>query len=215
MFITPRVKIHSPFGKILKRSLDIFGSLIGLMISLPLFIGLFFWIKQDGGPALFGSKRIGKNGKEFTCWKFRSMAVDAESKLQNILDNDPEAKEIWETHRKLKNDPRVTLVGKILRKTSVDELPQLWNIFCGQMAIVGPRPILPDETTFFKTDQYKLYCSVRPGVTGLWQVSGRNDTSFERRVYLDSWYVRNWSIWHDIVIIFKTFTAVLCKRGVY
>jgi len=143
------------------------------------------------------------------------MAVNAEERLQKILDEDTEARHAWETHRKLKDDPRVTKVGAFLRKTSLDELPQLWNVFKGEMTLVGPRPILPDETHFFDSRQYSLYCSVRPGITGLWQVTGRNNTSFKRRVELDCWYISNWNIWHDVVILFKTVTAVLCKRGVY
>lgn len=215
MLIAPRNRIHSPLGKLTKRSLDVIGSLCGLIALLPVFAALAFTIRRDGGAALFGNKRIGRNGKTFTCWKFRSMAVDAEARLQAILEQDAKAKEVWKTHRKLKEDPRVTSVGKILRKTSMDELPQLWNVLRGDMSLVGPRPILLDETHFFRKDQYDAYCSVRPGVTGLWQVSGRNDTDFMHRVHLDSWYVRNWGLWHDIVILIKTVLIVLLRKGVY
>ncbi|MDB2415450.1 undecaprenyl-phosphate galactose phosphotransferase WbaP [Rickettsiales bacterium] len=215
MFLFSRNNINSPFGRIIKRSSDIVLSLIGLIITLPIFIIIALLVKSDGGPAFFGNRRIGKGGKEFNCWKFRSMAVDAEARLKSLLDNDREAKKIWKTHRKLQNDPRVTRVGSFIRKTSIDELPQLFNVLKGEMSLVGPRPILPDEVEFFDDSQLSGYISARPGVTGLWQVSGRNEVSFKHRVRLDSWYVNNWSIWCDIVIIFKTVMVLIRGRGAY
>jgi undecaprenyl-phosphate galactose phosphotransferase len=215
MLMQPRQKIDSPFSRIAKRGIDIFGSIFLLTILAPVFLFLTFLLRKEGGDAFFWNKRLGKNGKEFYCLKFRTMIPNAEQVLHEVLEKDPEAKALWETHRKLKNDPRITSVGNFLRKTSVDELPQLVNVLKGEMSLVGPRPILPDEVEFFNKWQMANYYSVRPGMTGLWQVSGRNDTSFKQRVHLDEWYVTNWSIWHDIVIIFKTFSVLVKRSGAY
>ncbi len=208
-------QIQAPISKFLKRLMDILISFIGL-IFLALFLAILVpFIRSDGGPLLFPNVRIGKNGKKFYCLKVRTMAVDAEERLEQLLQSNPEARSAWDTHRKLSNDPRVTKIGGVLRKLSLDELPQLWNVFKGDMAIVGPRPILPDEKEFFDKRQFRLYCSVRPGITGLWQVTGRNNTSFKKRVELDAWYITNWNIWHDIVILFKTVFIVIKRSGIH
>lgn len=162
----------------------------------------------------FGHNRLGRNGKIFPCLKFRSMVMGGDKILQEYLENNPEAAEEWKATQKLVNDPRVTRIGKFLRSTSIDELPQLINVLRGDMSLVGPRPIVRDEIAHYSHD-IDYYYRVRPGVTGLWQVSGRSDTTYAQRVQLDSWYVRNWSFWHDIVIILKTFPAVLKGSGAY
>lgn len=215
MLMQPRPRINSPFGKIVKRGADIIGSALLLVMLSPVFIMVALLIKKEGGSVFFLNKRLGRGGREFNCLKFRTMIPDAEKVLHELLESDPEAKALWETHRKMKNDPRVTKIGRFLRKSSLDELPQLINTIKGEMSLVGPRPILPDETEFFNKMQLANYYSVRPGITGLWQVSGRNDTSFKQRVHLDEWYVTNWSIWHDIVILLKTVSVIVKRSGAY
>lgn len=158
--------------------------------------------------------RIGKNGKPFPCYKFRSMCVDAKIKLEELLETDPEAKAEWERDFKLRNDPRVTKSGAFLRKTSLDELPQIFNVLKGEMSLVGPRPIIHEELERYG-EYVDDYLMVKPGITGMWQVSGRSDIDYEERVLLDSWYVRNWSVWIDIVMLFKTFKVVLLRKGAY
>lgn len=214
MFLSPQDRIHSPLGVLLKRGMDISGALLGMLMLSPVFLVTAFLIKKDGGPAFFGHTRVGKDGKPFKCWKFRSMVVDAEGKLQELLANDEEARKEWEKDFKLRNDPRISKVGKFIREKSIDELPQLWNVLKGEMSLVGPRPIVEKEQGYYGNN-IKQYLSVRPGVTGLWQASGRNDTGYKHRVYLDTWYVENWHLFHDIVIILKTIYAILKKDGAY
>ena len=159
-------------------------------------------------------RRVGLNGKEFNCYKVRSMCVDADVKLKELLERDPEARKEWETEFKLKNDPRITKSGAFLRKTSLDELPQLFNVLKGEMSLVGPRPIIQDEVP--KYGPYiKDFYMVRPGVTGMWQTSGRSDTTYDERVQMDTWYVRNWNVWFDIVLIWRTIAVVLKHKGAY
>jgi undecaprenyl-phosphate galactose phosphotransferase len=158
---------------------------------------------------------VGKKGKIFKCFKFRTMYLDAEDRLERILSEDLIAREEWEKFRKIKNDPRITRVGKFLRKTSLDELPQLINVFKGEMSLIGPRPVVQEEIDKYYKDAAKLYFSVLPGITGLWQVSGRSDTNYEYRVALDAWYVRNWHPWIDIVILLKTIKVVISGKGAY
>ncbi|MEM5775040.1 MAG: sugar transferase, partial [Anaerolineaceae bacterium] len=164
------------------------------------------------GPIFYSNNRIGKNGKIFRKWKFRSMIPDADNVLAKYLEEHPEAMEEWKLCQKLKKDPRVTRIGRYLRKFSLDELPQLWNVFIGEMSLVGPRPIVDAEQY---RNCYNLYVHVRPGLTGLWQVSGRNDVSFAERVRMDEYYIRNWSIWLDAIILARTPGAVLKGRGAY
>jgi len=211
MFLRPDSKIKSPLGKILKRLMDLIICISIMVVGFPLFIILAILVKMDGGPAFFKQKRLGKGEKLFKCWKFRTMKVNAEQILMEILANDQKAKAEWEKDFKLKNDPRITSIGRILRKTSLDELPQLFNILKGDMSLVGPRPIVDAEKKYYG-NKMPEYSSIKPGVTGLWQVSGRNDTTYENRVYLDCWYVKNWSLWYDIVILIKT-AIVICKRS--
>ena len=156
--------------------------------------------------------RIGASGQVFECLKFRSMIANADAVLADLLARSPEAKAEWDATQKLRKDPRITPVGRLLRKTSLDELPQLINVVLGDMSLVGPRPIVASEVRFYG-DKIAYYQAVRPGVTGLWQVSGRSDTTYDRRVQLDVWYVRNRSLWLDIAILFRTLPAVLSRRG--
>ncbi|HYD18087.1 MAG TPA: exopolysaccharide biosynthesis polyprenyl glycosylphosphotransferase [Patescibacteria group bacterium] len=201
-------------GDFVKGAVDRTGALIGLILLSPVFLALALVIRRDGGPVLFGHKRIGKNGRVFKCWKFRSMVPNAQEVLREVLERDPAARAEYERDFKLKNDPRVTRVGAILRKTSLDEIPQLFNVLRGEMSLMGPRPIVEDEKKFYE-ERISDYMSVKPGITGLWQVSGRSDTGYDQRVYLDSWYVRNRSFWNDMVIGLKTFVVVLARKGAY
>jgi undecaprenyl-phosphate galactose phosphotransferase len=200
--------------RILKRTFDIAGSLALICVLSPLLAILFCKIRSDGGNALYAHKRVGRHGQEFDCLKFRSMVVDAEQALDELLESDMELRKEWDKDYKLKNDPRVTRIGEILRQMSLDELPQLWNVLRGEMSLVGPRPIVADEVSRYGSGIH-LYNSVRPGMTGLWQISGRNNTDYSHRVYLDAWYVKNWSLWSDIVILFKTVNVVFNKNGAY
>lgn len=185
------------------------------MIS-PLLLWIAYRIKkEDPGPLIFAHKRIGKNGKPFSCYKFRTMVVNSDEILARYLADNPQAKEEWENNFKLKDDPRVTSIGKFLRKSSLDELPQIFNVLKGEMSLVGPRPVVQEELNRYYLDATREYCSVRPGITGLWQVSGRNDVSYSERVAMDICYVREHSLWMDIVILYKTIGVVLGKKGAY
>jgi exopolysaccharide production protein ExoY len=196
-----------------KRAFDILVSGSLLVFGAPLLILIALGIKlQDGGPVLYSHKRIGRNNREFGCLKFRSMVTDANVRLAEYLQNNPEAREEWARTQKLSNDPRITTLGKFLRKSSLDEIPQLWNILRGDMSLVGPRPIVHDEVPRYG-DHIRYYLSARPGLTGLWQVSGRSDTSYDYRVNLDVNYVENWHLGKDIMIMVKTIPAVLEARG--
>lgn len=197
-----------------KRMADILLSSCALILLFPLFAYVYIQIKQDGGKVIYGHQRIGKNGKPFDCLKFRTMVEDSDQVLQDLLENDPLAKAEWEKDFKLKNDPRITTVGYFLRQTSLDELPQLWNVLKGEMSLVGPRPIVAEELSRYDED-VDYYFMAKPGMTGLWQVSGRNDVDYKKRVYLDAWYVKNWSIWNDLVILFKTLKVVIQRSGAY
>ncbi len=208
----------SPMGSIIKRGMDITLSAIALILLSPimLMVSLMLKIEGQGGSVFYGGERVGRNGKSFKCWKFRSMEPDSDHLLEALLDEDPEARKEWETYRKLKRpDPRITTkTARFIRKASIDELPQIWNVLKGDMSLVGPRPILSNEIELFG-ENINHYTKMRPGITGLWQVSGRNDTTFQRRVYWDRWYVRNWSVWGDIVILIKTLSVVFGKGGAY
>lgn len=200
---------------ILKRLMDILSIIISLPLTFPVMLILMILTKcTSKGPIFYGHKRIGKNGKEIKCWKFRSMCVDSQKMLEEILATDPVRRAEWEKDRKFQNDPRVTKFGKFLRKTSLDELPQLFNILFGDMSLVGPRPVTEPELV--KYGKYKDYVlSVVPGLTGMWQVSGRSDTGYEERISFDTYYIQNWSIWLDIWILIKTVWVVLKGKGAY
>lgn len=201
-------------SRILKRLFDIAGSIAIIIILSPVLIYISQKVKKDGGPAIYGHERIGKDGKSFKCLKFRSMVINSKEVLDNLLENDLAAKREWDATFKLKNDPRITKIGGFLRRTSLDELPQLFNVLKGEMSLVGPRPIITAELERYN-DEVDYYLLSKPGMTGLWQVSGRSDVDYETRVYLDAWYVKNWSMWNDIAILFKTIGVVLKKDGAY
>jgi len=206
--------LAEPLNNFTKRAFDyLVGGLLSLVFLLPLAIISILIRLTSPGPAIYRQARIGKNGKPFFCYKFRTMYYDADERLQGILDADPKARQEWEEYRKLKDDPRVTPIGQFLRRTSLDELSQILNILKGEMSLVGPRPVTQEEIDKYYKDSAELCFSVRPGITGLWQVSGRSNTSFEYRISLDSWYVRNWNLWLDIVILIRTVDVVLKREG--
>ncbi|MDR2491829.1 MAG: exopolysaccharide biosynthesis polyprenyl glycosylphosphotransferase [Spirochaetaceae bacterium] len=198
---------------LIKRGMDITVCLLFSPLILLVSAAAAVLVKLSSpGPVLYGHKRIGRGGKEITTWKFRTMVVDADKKLREILESNPLMKAQWELKQKIDNDPRVTAIGKFLRRTSIDEVPQLWNIFIGEMSLAGPRPITKAELDKYgaKTS-YML--SVTPGLSGLWQISGRSETSYEDRILLDTYYIENWSIWLDVWILLKTAGAVAGKKG--
>lgn len=201
-------------SRILKRLFDIVGSLSIILMLSPALIYISRKVKQDGGPPIYGHERIGKGGKPFKCLKFRSMVINSKEVLEELLASNEDARKEWEATFKLKNDPRITKIGNFLRRTSLDELPQLFNVLKGEMSLVGPRPIITAELERYN-DEVDYYLLSKPGMTGLWQVSGRSDVDYETRVYLDAWYVKNWSMWNDIAILFKTIGVVLKKDGAY
>lgn len=196
-----------------KRWMDVSVALLAIIALAPLMVVIAIMIRRgDGGPALFRQIRVGKDGRRFACLKFRSMVRDAESALQRHLATRPEAAREWAENQKLANDPRVTGLGNFLRRSSLDELPQLFNVLAGDMSLVGPRPIVPAECSRYGED-LKFYLAARPGITGLWQVSGRSDCSYPERVALDVAYAKNWRLTTDLVIVFRTVPAVLLRRG--
>lgn len=196
-----------------KWLLDKLLSLFAFVLLSPFFVVVPLLVKLTSrGPVFYRQNRLGKDGRSIRVWKFRSMYADADERLQRILESDSARKAEWEANYKLTDDPRVTPLGRILRKTSVDEFPQLFNVFAGDMALVGPRPIVEGEVAYYGAD-YEIFASVKPGITGLWQASGRSDTDYPRRVALDVQYVLNWSPWMDVWILFRTVYAVLFMRG--
>ena len=198
-----------------KRAIDLALVVPLLIFVSPLMIAIAILVRmQDGGSVLFRQTRYGQGGRTFTCYKFRSMVVDAEDRLRRLLESDPAAAAEWQRNQKLRNDPRVTALGRFLRKSSLDELPQLFNIIKGDMSIVGPRPIIDCEVPKYGS-YFRYYSAVRPGVTGLWQVSGRNLTTYSERVLLDADYVQRWSLALDLRIILRTIPAILLSKGAY
>ncbi len=208
-------ELTDPVAQIIKRLFDLALVLGTLPFWAPLIglIALFVWLGDRKAP-FFLHRRIGHNGKPIRVIKFRTMVPDAQKILEAYLEQHPEARKEWEENFKLRNDPRITKIGRWLRKYSLDELPQLWNVIRGELSLVGPRPIIEDEIRKYG-DKFKLYLRVKPGITGIWQVSGRNDTSYEYRVTLDAFYVRNWSIWLDLVILIRTIRVVIKGDGAY
>jgi len=212
LLLRARNNLHRRGAKLLKRSFDILGSAALLLLLSPVFVYLAWRISRDGGSAFFGHERVGQSGRPFKCYKFRSMVMNAKEVLAQLLVNDPEARAEWERDFKLKNDPRIHPLGHFLRKSSIDELPQLWNVFKGDMSLVGPRPVVKDELSRYGK-HVDHYLKAKPGMTGLWQVSGRSDTDYATRVYFDAWYVKNWSLWYDIVILLRTISVVFKQSG--
>jgi Undecaprenyl-phosphate galactose phosphotransferase WbaP len=204
-----------PLPRVTKRCMDFFAAVAGGIVLLPLLFYLAVAVKMSSrGPIFYAHQRIGRNGRLFRAWKFRTMFSNANLVLDQYLEDHPELQEEWQRDHKLKVDPRVTRIGRFLRKTSLDELPQLWNVIRGDMSLVGPRPIVHEEVVKYGP-YYHLYTMVKPGITGLWQVSGRNNTTYDERVQLDAYYVRNWSPWIDIFLLLKTIRIVLFARGAY
>jgi exopolysaccharide production protein ExoY len=209
------VVIDRPIGGAWKRALDIVVAISALILLSPLFLLTALLVKfSDGGPVFYSHNRVGYGGKTFGCIKFRTMRVGVEKRFEEYLRLNPEAAAEWENTQKLRFDPRVTFFGHALRKSSIDELPQLINILRGEMSVVGPRPVVADELQRYGQHSFK-YCAARPGLTGLWQVSGRNDTSYDERVELDVEYCTNWSFWSDLKIIMWTLPALCSREGSY
>jgi Undecaprenyl-phosphate galactose phosphotransferase WbaP len=204
-----------PWPRFVKRASDLVLTVVGGILISPLLLAVAVTVKlTNPGPIFFAHTRIGRNGRPFKAWKFRTMRRDAEAILAQYLADDPDLAGEWERDHKLKNDPRVTPIGKFLRKTSLDEFPQLWNVLKGDMSLVGPRPIVFEEIAKYG-EIFSQFVRVSPGITGLWQVSGRNNISYRERVGLDNYYVSNWSPWLDMHIIARTFGILLLKRGAY
>jgi lipopolysaccharide/colanic/teichoic acid biosynthesis glycosyltransferase len=197
-----------------KRVFDIVGASLAILVLSPLIIAIIGWSYASGESPLFRHRRVGEGGVFFDCLKFRTMVRNADQVLQNLLDSDRQIKEEWLRYHKLRDDPRVTRLGRFLRRTSLDELPQVWNVLRGDMSLVGPRPVVPEELGRYGR-KVAIFLSARPGITGLWQVSGRNDTDYRRRVALDVCYVRSRRMGLDLRILLKTLPAVFAKNGAY
>ena len=198
-----------------KRAIDLVLTMSGGLCLLPFLLVIAVLVAVDNrGRVIFAHRRIGKNGKEFQCYKFQTMIPNAQEALEKYLSTNPKAKKEWEENFKLMHDPRVTKLGSFLRKTSLDELPQLWNVIKGEMSLVGPRPIVAKEIKYYG-DNFKEYAMCKPGITGIWQVSGRSDTTYEERVAMDTWYAYNRTNMLDLKYLFKTIKIVLLGKGAY
>ncbi|WP_425614475.1 undecaprenyl-phosphate galactose phosphotransferase WbaP [Anatilimnocola sp. NA78] len=210
-----QVGLLSPLALFTKRVCDVLIVGFGALLASPLLIFIAAAVRLSSpGPIFYSQERIGRHGRRFRAWKFRSMVPNADQVLKDILAKDPAMRAEWEADHKLKKDPRITWIGHIIRKTSLDELPQLWNIFVGEMSLVGPRPIVQAEIEKYG-DCYEQYVAVTPGLTGLWQISGRNKTTYEQRIEYDAYYVRNWSLWLDLHILVSTVRVVLLREGAF
>lgn len=211
--LSPAMRSSAASADIMKRAVDVCGAIVGIILFGPLMALIaIILITTERGGAIFAHERIGRGGKPFRCLKFRTMAPDAQQRLTALLDADPKARAEWERDQKLRNDPRITPLGAFLRRTSLDELPQFFNVLRGEMSLVGPRPIVADEIRRYG-DRFALYARCRPGITGIWQVSGRNDTSYAFRVRLDAYYAANQKLSLDIQIMLKTFGVVISGDG--
>lgn len=208
----PRFK--APAEGIIKRLVDLcLAAGLLAVLAVPMLV-IAALVRRDGGPALFGHKRIGANGKTFVCWKFRTMVMNGDEVLARVLATNPAARAEWNRDFKLRSDPRITRIGNILRLTSLDELPQLFNVLKGEMSLVGPRPIVREEVRRYGA-AFHDYARCRPGITGLWQVSGRNDVDYGWRVRLDQEYARHWSVETDCLVLLRTVAVVCQARGAY
>ena len=215
MIIQVKNNLAKWYNRLFKRVFDLVCAGLGTIVLLPVFALIAILIYIDNpGPIFFAHRRVGQKGKEFPCYKFRSMCVNAQEELEKYLAANPAAREEWNRDFKLKDDPRITKIGGFLRKTSLDELPQLINVIKGEMSLVGPRPIVQAEIEKYGNYINDFYL-VPPGITGVWQVSGRSDTTYDERVAMDSWYVHNWSVWMDIAYLWKTIGVVLGRKGAY
>jgi exopolysaccharide production protein ExoY len=201
-------------ARVFKRLLDTLGAILLAIVFSPLIIAVVLILRRDGQPVIYRHRRVGRHGQSFSCLKFRTMVPDADRMLHSILAQDEGLKAEWIQNHKLKNDPRVTRIGRFLRQTSLDELPQLWNVLRGEMSLVGPRPVVREELLRYGRNG-GFYLAVKPGITGLWQATGRNDTDYRRRVAMDIYYVRNHNLWLDAYILVKTTGVVLGRHGAY
>ena len=197
-----------------KRVLDIVGAIVLAIVFSPLILAIAILMDREGGSIIYKHRRVGRDGHSFECLKFRTMVPNADQLLRELLERDPAIKAEWVRDHKLRCDPRVTRVGRFLRRTSLDELPQLWNVMRGDMSLVGPRPVVREELLRYGRN-VRAYLSAKPGITGLWQVKGRNDTDYRRRVVLDTYYVRNQGLLLDLYILLKTTKVVLGGSGAY
>ena len=215
LMLNLRNNLSRRYNRIIKRIFDLVCTVFGSILISPVLLLITIRVAiANRGHVIFTHWRVGKNGKPFPCYKFQTMVPMSEEQLQEYLDAHPEAKREWQETFKLTNDPRVTELGAWLRRTSLDELPQIWNVIRGDMSLVGPRPIVEEEVV--KYGKFiREYYMVLPGITGMWQVSGRSDTTYEERVAMDTWYVRNWSVWIDMMYLFKTVKAVITGKGAY
>lgn len=205
--IAPYVKLGG------KRALDILGALVFMALLTPV-VAFFWWrVRSDGGPGFYSQPRMGRNGVVFDCWKLRSMCVDAEARLAEYIATDPIVASEWQNAQKLKKDPRITAVGRIIRRYSIDELPQLWNVLRGDMSLIGPRPFMVSQAELYPVTGRTAYYAMRPGITGLWQVSARNDESFVSRARYDVTYREKVSLWADLRIALKTVYVMFCGTG--
>lgn len=209
-----RTKLSRLASRFFKRTFDVIGALVLLVVLAPLFAVVAMLVRRSGRQIIFAHERVGRNGKSFGCLKFRSMVPNAQQRLDELLASDPVARQEWEREFKLRNDPRITPIGNFLRKTSLDELPQLWNVLKGEMSLVGPRPVIQEEIERYGVSA-AYYFKAKPGLTGLWQVSGRNDVDYDSRIDLDVWYVQNWSMLKDLIILLRTVKVVLGRGGAY
>ena len=215
LMLNLRNNLSSPTNRIIKRTFDVVCTIFGGLLISPILFGIALAVAIDNrGRVIFAHKRVGRAGKKFPCYKFQTMQPWSDEKFKQYLADNPEAKREWDESFKLTHDPRVTKLGSFLRRTSLDELPQLWNVIRGEMSLVGPRPIVQAEVVRYGKN-IREYYMVLPGITGMWQVSGRSDTTYPERVAMDTWYVRNWSVWIDLMYLFKTVKAVLQSRGAY
>ena len=203
-----------------KRGLDLILATLLLVLMSPVMLAVAMVLAAGGGPVLFCQRRIGQGRRRFRCLKFRSMRKGAEQRLAALLATDPAARAEWETHQKLAFDPRITRFGRFLRTSSIDELPQLFNVLRGEMSLVGPRPIVapevpgyPADRAYFDSEAFNDYAGCRPGITGLWQISGRHQTAHSERVRLDVWYARHWSVVLDLIVLWRTISVVLARTG--
>lgn len=215
LMLNLRNNLSRPYNRVIKRIFDLTLTIVGGLMISPILLLIAFVVAIDNrGRIIFAHRRVGAAGKKFSCYKFQTMVPDAKEKLEKYLAENPEAQREWDETFKLINDPRVTKLGAFLRRTSLDELPQLWNVIRGEMSLVGPRPIVQKEVPRYGKN-IREYYMVLPGITGMWQVSGRSDTTYPERVAMDTWYVRNWSVWIDLMYLFKTVKAVIIGKGAY
>jgi Undecaprenyl-phosphate galactose phosphotransferase WbaP len=204
-----------PSSRVMKRFFDLsFAVAVALPVAVVVAIFALLVKSADGGPMFYANERIGMGGKKFKAWKLRSMVTDGDEVLKQYLAANPEEAAHWRAKQKLTVDPRLTRIGRLIRKTSIDELPQFWNVLVGEMSIVGPRPVLANQISMYGPS-FELYKQVRPGITGLWQVSGRNHLTFSERVRLDKYVIQNWSVWLDLYILARTARVLVSADGAY